>query len=427
MAADILISFAVIALGIVVAYRCILSWGVDWRLPCFSGERETPGPQEGKSPMGKVFLLALCLRLLILGAAVTAVLLRGEGGGSFRDCLGQMNRWDAGHYIALVEKGYAGYVENGEHLFLVFFPGYVWLTRLVTLILPDTTVAGMAVSNLCFSAGCCYVYRLAEETLGRRAAWDAVLLLSLFPFSFFSSLVMTEGLFLLTTAASCYYAYKGKWLAYGLWGCGAALTRMAGVLVVIPAAVALLEQAKPLRPPVRESLKGSWKGILKRIPLLLLPLLGTGIYLALNYRVDGDPFAFTVHQEHWHQGGMWVSRTLQYVWSYFWENAGNSFGWAVWAPTLFLFVAFFALIAVSAGKLRNLSGLLAYAFCYLIVNYSLSWLLSAGRYLSCGFPFFILLAGFTEKRPVLRSVLLSGEALFLGVYLFAYLSGAQVM
>ena len=35
-------------------------------------------------------------------------------------------------------------------------------------------------------------------------------------------------------------------------------------------------------------------------------LRGALLYLLLNLWVDGDPFAFASHQEHWHQGYLLV-------------------------------------------------------------------------------------------------------------------------
>ena len=125
---------------------------------------------------------------------------------------------------------------------------------------------------------------------------------------------------------------------------------------------------------------------------------------------------------------MWVSRVLRYVWDYllhFW-NASN--GWAIWLPTLLLFLLCFGLLLWGTLRDRRASpGLLAYGFCYLVANYSLSWLLSAGRYLSCGFVFFLLAASLTENRPNLRRGLLAGEPVLLGIYLCGHLSGAQIM
>ena len=67
-----------------------------------------------------------------------------------------------------------------------------------------------------------------------------------------------------------------------------------------------------------------------------------------------------------------------------------------------------------------------YAFFYLILNYSLSWLLSGGRYLSCDVPFFLFAAALTEKRPSLEKGVTAGMAALMGVYLFAWLNGASI-
>ena len=79
-----------------------------------------------------------------------------------------------------------------------------------------------------------------------------------------------------------------------------------------------------------------------------------------------------------------------------------------------------------------------YAFAYLVLNYSLSWLLSAGRYLSCALPFFLFAAALTEKRPRLTALLTEKRprltALLAGgmgvgflANLWCYLLGGQIM
>ena len=196
------------------------------------------------------------------------------------------------------------------------------------------------------------------------------------------------------------------------------MTRMTGFLVLVPAAVELLKTVQPLRPPAGQSLRAAWKALARKIPLLLCPLLGTLSYLLLNFIVDGDAFAFVTHQKHWYQGPMWISKVVVTLWNYLVKNFGNTLGWAIWLPELLLLPAFFLLLAAGIRNRKLPASLLAYGFCYLIANYSLSWLISGGRYLSCGFVFF---------RPTLRRLLLAGEAVFLGVMLSAYVSGAQIM
>lgn len=426
--AGVVVSLAVCLLGLLVVYRCLAAWGL--RAPgslARHAVEEGPPAAQGLQPGWKIFLLGAGSRVGLLLAGMVAAMLLSDGALTWERAFQQLQRWDAAHYIRLIEEGYQGYTENGQHLFLVFFPGYVWAARLLRLVIPSTALAGTALSCLCYGGACCYLYRLAGEAYNGRVARDALLYMSLFPFSFFSGLVMTEGLFLLATTGACWYAWRGKWLAFGLFGALAALTRMTGLLVIAVGVIRLLEAYRPLEPPVGKSLGRCWKPLLLRLPLTLLPAAGTLLYLLLNLWVDGDPFAFASHQEHWHQGYLWISQVVEYIGRYLGDNLGSSFGWAVWAPALALFVVGLALLYWAALRKGHPAGLLAYGFCFFVATYSLSWLLSAGRYLSTCFVLFLFLAKLTQRRPALRAALLGGEGVLLGVYLCAFLAGAQVM
>lgn len=426
--AGVVVSLAVCLLGLLVVYRCLAAWGL--RAPgslARHAVEEGPPAAQGLQPGWKIFLLGAGSRVGLLLAGMAAAMLLSDGGLTWERAFQQLQRWDAAHYIRLIEEGYQGYTENGQHLFLVFFPGYVWAARLLRLVIPSTALAGTALSCLCYGGACCYLYRLAGEAYNSRVARDTLLYMSLFPFSFFSGLVMTEGLFLLATTGACWYAWRGKWLAFGLFGALAALTRMTGLLVIAVGVIRLLEAYRPLELPVGKSLGRCWKPLLLRLPLTLLPAAGTLLYLLLNLWVDGDPFAFASHQEHWHQGYLWISQVVEYIGRYLGDNLGSSFGWAVWAPALALFVVGLALLYWAALRKGHPAGLLAYGFCFFVATYSLSWLLSAGRYLSTCFVLFLFLAKLTQRRPALRAALLGGEGVLLGVYLCAFLAGAQVM
>lgn len=426
--AGVVVSLAVCLLGLLVVYLCLAAWGL--RAPgslARHAVEEGPPAAQGLQPGWKIFLLGAGSRVGLLLAGMAAAILLSDGALTWEGAFQQLQRWDAAHYIHLIEEGYQGYTENGQHLFLVFFPGYVWAVRLLRLVIPSTALAGTALSCLCYGGACCYLYRLAGEAYNGRVARDALLYMSLFPFSFFSGLVMTEGLFLLATTGACWYAWRGKWLAFGLFGALAALTRMTGLLVIAVGVIRLLEAYRPLEPPVGKSLGRCWKPLLLGLPLTLLPAAGTLLYLLLNLWVDGDPFAFASHQEHWHQGYLWISQVVEYIGRYLGDNLGSSFGWAVWAPALALFVVGLALLYWAALRKGHPAGLLAYGFCFFVATYSLSWLLSAGRYLSTCFVLFLFLAKLTQRRPALRAALLGGEGVLLGVYLCAFLAGAQVM
>ena len=415
---SILVSVLVVVLGLALAWRCLAGWGAPLPVPwAKEGERPRKLPPE----VG-IFLLAVGTRLVILGAGVAAVMLRAQGEMPLREALQRLVQWDGRHYLNLIEQGYAGYIEDGQHLFLVFFPGYVWLTRVFRWVIPNTLGAAMTCSTLCFGGGCVYLYKLGKDMAGEGVGRGAVVLLAAFPFSFFAGLPMTEGLFLLTTAGACWALHRGKWVQFALWGVGAALTRMTGVLVILPALIALVEREKPFqRQP------GWWKRILVRLPAVAAPLLGTAGYLLLNAVVDGDPFAFVKHQEHWYQGSQWIGGVVQYLADYLGGSFHSANGWAIWLPELALFPVAVALLVLAWRRREFPNSLLVYGFAYLVVNYSLSWLLSAGRYLSCGVPFFLMAALLTEKRPAVRGFLVVTEAVLLGVYLSGFVGGAQIM
>lgn len=163
----------------------------------------------------------------------------------------------------------------------------------------------------------------------------------------------------------------------------------------------------------------------KQIPLLIAPVLGSLVYFALNTYVAGDPFAFTKMQEHWSQGFMWFPEVLSYLAknAFTWPNVITR--WEMWLPELLLFPVFSLLLLKSWKKHRSMFTL--YAFVYFILNYCLSWLLSAGRYLACAVPFFFFAADELDRRPKLTAVLVTGMAILQCAFCYRYLCWGQVM
>ena len=253
------VSGAVIAMGIVLVLRWLGAAG----LPIHLG-RQVPASacvEVDRREGAAVFAAALLFRLAVfLAAALLACLVLYPGTGAHW-ALDIWKKWDAWHYVNLAELGYSGYMEDGKHLFLVFFPLYPWLVRLVSAVTGNTMAAGLLVSSVCYAAGCVYLYKLAAWELGREAARRTVLFLSVFPYAFFFGGVMTEGLFLLTTAASLWHIRRHRWWRAGLWGALAAMTRMHGLLLIGAAGAELVEHLG----------RFDWRAILRRLPAVLLP------------------------------------------------------------------------------------------------------------------------------------------------------------
>ena len=403
----------VAALGLYLVLRWLGRAGVP--VPLAAKGLTAKGYMPDSRECVKVFAVTFAFRILIfllVGLAACFILYPGSGPDAF---LWIWKKWDGLHYVNLAELGYSGYVEAGKNLFLVFFPLYPWLMRVVSLITGNTMAAGLLLSFVCYGAGCVLLYRLAAFELGRGGAVRTVLFLSVYPYAFFFGGIMTESLFLLTTAAGLWYIRRHRWWLAGMWGLLAAMTRMHGVLLIGAAAAELVEHLG----------RFDWKAIVRRLPALILPAVGTLVYLALNWSVTGNPFAFTVMQQHWSQGFCPIADTLWYVLQNALSYPTELVRYQIWVPTILLFPVFFVLLVWARNKFRGMYTL--YGFVYLVLNYSLSWLLSAGRYLSCALPFFLFAAALTRGRPRLTAVLAAAMGAGFLLNLVWFLNGGQVM
>lgn len=403
----------VAALGLYLVLRWLGRAGVP--VPLAAKGLTAKGYMPDSRECVKVFAVTFAFRILIfllVGLAACFILYPGSGPDAF---LWIWKKWDGLHYVNLAELGYSGYVEDGKNLFLVFFPLYPWLMRVVSLITGNTMAAGLLLSFVCYGAGCVLLYRLAAFELGRGGAVRTVLFLSVYPYAFFFGGIMTESLFLLTTAAGLWYIRRHRWWLAGMWGLLAAMTRMHGVLLIGAAAAELVEHLG----------RFDWKAIARRLPALILPAVGTLVYLALNWSVTGNPFAFTVMQQHWSQGFCPIADTLWYVLQNALSYPTELVRYQIWVPTILLFPVFFVLLVWARNKFRGMYTL--YGFVYLVLNYSLSWLLSAGRYLSCALPFFLFAAALTRGRPRLTAVLAAAMGAGFLLNLVWFLNGGQVM
>lgn len=411
---NLAITGMVAVLGLSLVLRWLGTAGVP--LPLLSGRfpaasKYCPNRQE----CVKVFAITFSFRILIflmVGIVACLILYPGSGGDA---ALWIWKRWDGLHYVNLAELGYSGYVEDGKNLFLVFFPLYPWLMRVISLLTGNTMAAGLLISFVCYGVGCVFLYRLAAFELGQGAARRTVLFLSIYPYAFFFGGIMTESLFLLTTAGGLWAIRRHRWWQAGIWGLLAAMTRMHGILLIGAAGAELVTHVG----------RFDWKVIIRKLPALLLPAGGTLIYLALNWRVTGDPFIFTIMQQHWSQGFCPIGETLWYVL----QNALNYpmelVRYQIWIPTILLFPLFFTLLVWARNQFRSMYTL--YGFVYLVLNYSLSWLLSAGRYLSCALPFFLFAAALTEHRPKLTFGIAAVMGLGFLLNLYWFLTGGQIM
>ncbi|BBF42069.1 membrane spanning protein [Lachnospiraceae bacterium KM106-2] len=392
-------------------------------------ESDSIPTQLEKRDLYQVFFYAFLFRVLLLVASAIAVriFMTDSESLTFSTFLDHIRQWDAKNYIGIAEKGYANHLENGKPIFLVFFPVYSWLMRGLSYIIPSYEVCGIIISIICYCFGCCYLYAMVAGDYSKGVAKKSVIYLSIFPFAFHFGGIMTESVFFLTSVASLYHIRKHQWLRMMIWGAVCALSRMHGLLLLIAAGVEMCEVYQPLR-LLREEQGKEFLGFLRTKAIYLLGIpVGTLIYLYINYAITGNPFMFTKYQkEIWYQGSTWFTNTLTYVV----ENAltASPMGMvraSIWIPELTIFIL--ALGTIVYGLKRHSNTYLSYLFVYLILNYSLTWVISGGRYMSVCIPMFIIWAEYADRHETADRVITIVSALFMGIYLTGFLFTRQII
>jgi hypothetical protein len=138
--------------------------------------------------------------------------------------------------------------------------------------------------------------------------------------------------------------------------------------------------------------------------------LGFVAYLALNWRISGNPFQFLIYQrEHWSQtmGSLWntLSYTLENALHY--DGTGARLG--IWIPQLAAIVMGLAVMCRTCRRAHPADG--AYALVYAWISFSPTWLLSGPRYLMAMYalyPMLVLLARRRWARAAIGGILVLG-------------------
>jgi len=316
-------------------------------------------------------------------------------------------QWDANWYMSIVTDGYQWI--SGDQSNVAFFPLYPLTVKAAGWLLGGRYLrAGLLLSNAYLLLGMVFFHRLVKNDYGEDMARRAVWLLAIFPTSVFFSALYTESLFLLTSVACFYYARQGRWAMAGAWGALASLTRVTGLLLLLPLAWEYLAQRgfslKKLSPAAL------W--------LMLVPV-GTGLFMLYLY-VDFDrPLAFAETQ-----ASGWGHEFVP-VWSSVTHDisflTGQSEIWVVYelAATALLI----ALIVLSVKKLPGSYTL--YMVLSLLMPLVGGTTKSMSRYLLVLFPVFILLAMLTGRRRVFLAVSAASIAL-LAISTVAFATGRWV-
>jgi len=316
--------------------------------------------------------------------------------------LAPLARWDAVWFLRIAESGYG----DGEAR-AAFFPLYPLLVRVAAAPFGGSAAAllaaAYAVALAAFLGALTLLHRLVTLELGRPLARPVLLLLAVFPAALYFGAPYSESLFLLLAVGAFYAARTGRWAWAGGCAAGAAATRSAGVLLMLPLAIVWWGTRE------RRASDAAW---------VLLAPLGLAAFALFLGLTEGDALGFVHAHEAWYRelsvplAGAWEglgaaidgARQLasgQRDVVYFEQAGGDPYRIA--AINLMLFGSLVFAVAACAGAFRRLPPAYgAWVAASLVLLLSLPVkpqpLMSLPRFLAVLFPIFMWLAIWCEER-----------------------------
>ena len=198
----------------------------------------------------KIAALFLGWRVVLFAIAFLAVYLIPKWGGRFPyedrvlvptglpSWIWGFGNFDGVHYLRIAQDGYAA--ANTQ----VFFPLYPILVRILNIfprnplfdpslfVDPSYFFTAFIISNLFFLLALYYFYKLLCLDFDKKVSLRSLLLLLVFPVSFYFGAIYTESLFLLLAVASIYYSRKHSFLLSGILAGFASATRVLGLMLL---------------------------------------------------------------------------------------------------------------------------------------------------------------------------------------------------
>ncbi len=302
-------------------------------------------------------------------------------------------KWDSFWYQEVIQLGY--YFSPDKASNIAFFPLYPMVVKISSFFIGSPRTNGFVLSNVFALLAVIYLVKLIRLEYGdEKIAARTALYLLVFPGSLFLSYFYAESLFLFLTIAAFYFSRRKRWLAASTFGFLAALTRVMGVLVVIPLLIEYfrprIESGKIRLNPIKAEASS-----FLLVPLGLLSFMG---YCLVKF---GRPLAFL------HAHNAWlaeVSSPLETLASI--NLLPPPYRQIYVGFIVFAVVIFFILIL---KKLRP--SYIVYAGLLLLTLLSAGILESVPRQLSVIFPLFIGMALLGRNKPAHHFFVLASAVL----------------
>lgn len=323
--------------------------------------------------------------------------------------------FDGEHYLSIAMFGY-------KALEQAFFPIYPLSISILTspfhssffFNLINATIAGLLISNISFFFALIVLYKLIILDFSKKISILTIVILLVFPTSFYFGALYSESLFLLLSLLAFYNARKKRWILASVFGFIASATRAFGVLLLIAFLFETYQQKEKFK-------KWFW--------ILLIPL-GLVLYMIYQYSTVGDYLAFyrlqTIIGEQHQSGIVFFPQVLfRYGKMITTTNIQNPIYQTIWLEFI-TGLLFFLLPIIGFFKKVRFS-YLTYAFIGLLLPTIQGSFSSVPRYAIVLFPCFLILASLLNRfNLILRLLILVSSLSFLVIEATLFLRGYWV-
>ncbi|MGH9223573.1 MAG: mannosyltransferase family protein [Acidimicrobiales bacterium] len=322
-------------------------------------------------------------------------------------------QWDAGWFNNIADNGY--FYDWRIPSSVAFFPGYPAAMRVAGTFIGNYMLAGILVTLASGVAAVLMFTTWVRARLSPAAAWTAVLLLIVYPFSFFFvGAIYVEALFVASILAAFLLLEKGHPVLAGLVGAFVTATRHVGIAIIVGLVWRQLE--------IRGAFGGEdgprwrrWVPDLRKVKPgdygVLLACLGTiGFCLYLWWHWD-NPLLFIEAQKSW---GVDEGPRTWYKAHFFTEirDFRSPFAWIVYVSHPIMTILACCFLPRVFRRFGRAYGMYAF-FALFLPALTLPNFFGMGRYVLPAFPCFAAAGEWLSERPRRRRVILPASALAL--------------
>lgn len=145
-----------------------------------------------------------------------------------------LSAWDGQWYLSIAETGYENLDTTLPLQKYMFFPLYPLIISVFNKFIHNSFISATIISWIFSLASTIMLYKFTLKICNQKIATNTCILFLIQPASIFYISIYTESLFLFLTICSLYFAYQRQWLFAGILGTLSSLTKIQGILLVIP-------------------------------------------------------------------------------------------------------------------------------------------------------------------------------------------------